>query len=283
MRVASLCSGIGGFDLGLERAGMQIAWQCEIAPYCQHVLAKHWPDVPRYSDLRSLTGFEVAPVDLICAGFPCQPVSIASSTRRAQDDQRWLWPEIFRLCRDLKPRPRWIVLENVPGLLSAGKPRGSAFGEVVADLASLWMDIEWDVLSAGDVGAPHLRKRVWIIARTPMADTNGSRLERRTLLSERPIEHARSGGLADADSAGLVQRRHAESMEEEQRSTERRGTSRRIFDGEIGGIWKPEPSVGRVAHGVPSRVDRLRGLGNAIVPQVAEWIGRRILEAESSQ
>ena len=240
MKVGSLFSGIGGLDLGLERAGMTVQWQVERDPWCQRVLAKHWPDVPRYADVTALTGDELEPVDLICGGFPCQPVSVAGSQKGMQD-ARWLWPEFRRLVGVL--RPRYVFVENVTGLFTANG--GHAFGEVIGDLADLRYNCEWSVLSAADVGAPHLRKRVWLVAHS-----DGAGLEGRGLLSQRGGEWFTGAGGVDAF------RKHDTS-------------------------WRTEPDVGRVAHGVPRRVDRLRGLGNAVVPQCAEFIGRAILSHDA--
>jgi DNA (cytosine-5)-methyltransferase 1 len=159
MTLGSLFSGIGGLDLGLERAGLEIKWQVERDPYCRKVLAKHWPDVPCYEDVTTLTGEELEPVDVICGGFPCQPVSVAG-TQKGTDDERWLWPEFNRLLRIL--RPRYAILENVPGLFTV--QHGKIFGAILRDLHEGGYDAEWDCLSAADVGAPHLRKRVFIIA-----------------------------------------------------------------------------------------------------------------------
>jgi len=223
--VGSLFSGIGGIDLALERAGMSVAWQVENDPYCQRVLAKHWPAVRRYRDVRELTGYELESVDLIAGGFPCQPVSVAGK-RLAQADTRWLWPEFIRLIRVV--RPRYVFVENVPGLLVRG------MGDVLGDLAASGYDAEWDCIPAAAVGAHHRRNRVWIVAYTAT-----KRLEGR-LFSE-----ASRNSLAQFASES--------------------------------GRWPVEPDVGRVAHGVSARVDRLKGLGNACVPQVVEWIGRMIL------
>ena len=132
MTVGSLFSGIGGMDLGLERAGMTVRWQVEKDDWRRRVLAKHWPNVKRYEDVTTLTGEELAPVDLICGGFPCQPVSHAGQQKGLNDD-RWLWPHFARLLGVL--RPRYALVENVPGLFTANG--GDAFGEVVGDLASL--------------------------------------------------------------------------------------------------------------------------------------------------
>lgn len=115
--VGSLFSGIGGFELGFERAGFEIRWQVELDDYCTAVLAKHWPEVKRYRDVRTVGSHNLEPVDVICGGFPCQPVSLAGR-RQVQADDRWLWPEFARLIREL--RPRIAVMENVPGLLVHG-------------------------------------------------------------------------------------------------------------------------------------------------------------------
>ena len=159
MTVGSLFAGIGGFDLGLERAGMQVKWQVEIDPYCLKVLEKHWPHVQRYTDIKTIDWSTVEPVDLVCGGFPCQPVSCAGK-RKGTSDERWLWPDYAECLRIL--RPRFIIIENVPGLLSAS--RGSAFAEVISDLAGFGYSAEWQVLSAHTFGACHIRERLWLVA-----------------------------------------------------------------------------------------------------------------------
>ncbi len=184
MRVGSLFSGIGGLDLGLERAGMKVVWQVENDEWCTRVLAKHWPDVARFRDVRECHGAladtkgrdaresasrdrgegagrtgSLAPVNLICGGFPCQPVSHAGR-RLGAADERWLWPEFRRIVREV--RPEWVLVENVPGLRSADD--GRLFGGILRDLAESGYDAEWDGISAAGVGAPHLRERVFIVA-----------------------------------------------------------------------------------------------------------------------
>ena len=240
MRVGSLFSGIGGFDLGLERAGHEIVWQVENDPYCRKVLAKHWPNVPCYEDVHDVGSHNLAEVDVICGGFPCQPVSQAGK-RLVQEDERWLWPEFARIIREL--RPRYALVENVPGLLVGG-----GMGDILGDLAQLGYDAEGGIVSAASMGAPHLRKRVFIVAH---ADESG--LEGRTqTLRQKKGRNSDSGHIREKTS----------------------------IDGRDC-WWLVEPNVGRVASRVPNRVDRLRGLGNAIVPQVAEWVGRRLAgEAE---
>ena len=155
MTVGSLFSGIGGFDLGLERAGMTIKWQVEIDDFCNKVLEKHWPDVKRYRDIKELRGDELEPVDLICGGFPCQPFS-AAGKRRSKEDDRYLWPEMLRVIRAV--RPNWIIGENVAGIVSL------ALDDVLSDLESEGYACQSFIIPACAVNAPHRRDRVWIIA-----------------------------------------------------------------------------------------------------------------------
>ncbi len=232
--VGSLFAGIGGIDLGLERAGFRTAWFCERDEYCQRVLAEHWPGVPCYPDVRELDE-GVERVDLIAAGFPCQPVSIAGR-RLVQDDERWLWPHVARLVRLL--RPRAVLLENVTGLFTAG------FGDVLGDLAALGFDAEWGVLSACAMGAPHTRERVFIVAYPA-----GRGLQWGGLSGHEKAEPVERAGSVEADHWTLAAR----------------------------------PALVRMAHGIPSRVDRLRALGNTVVPQVAEVIGRGVMALLTEQ
>ena len=170
LTVGSLFTGIGGFDLGLSRVGFKIAWQVEIDDYCSRVLERHWPGVKRYGDIKEIDAADLEPVDLICGGFPCQPASQAGK-QLGVEDERWLWPEFYRILR--AARPRWVLVENVPGLRAVNS--GRAFGEVVGDLASLGYSVVWDCISAAHLGAPHIRDRVWIVARL----ANTERTERR--------------------------------------------------------------------------------------------------------
>ena len=360
LTVGSLFSGIGGLDLGLERAGMVVKWQSEIDPYACKVLNKHWPDVPNLGDIKTINWKETERVDVICGGYPCQPFSTAGK-RRGQEDPRHLWPWVRDAISEL--RPRYAILENVRGHLSMGGL------SVISELTALGYSCEWRVISAASVGANHKRDRIIIVAyaegklgygepdyrgnseqsetatqfrngsgaqnvadtdgdispdggqRTAiqgensswgndrsrgrgdtrqigmggpgqaangLADTDGERLERGGRFQGRKAEHVRlnifgaSGGrpqgteIPDADAwqdgwrVGGVQQ----------------GTGL-VFGGENIGRraaeyagwewWLAEPDVGRVAYGVPSRVDRLKGLGNAVVPQVAEIVGRLVV------
>ena len=308
MRFVSLFAGIGGLDLGLERAGMTCVAQVEKDLWCQQVLAKHWPDVPRWGDINNLDPKELPDHDLIAGGFPCQPVS-AAGLRLAQDDPRWLWPSFFRIVRDV--RPRFVVVENVPGLTVRG------MGDVLGDLASIGYDTEWQSIPAAAVGAPHLRWRIFIVAspsgvpdtdRSPVwvigqrggqqCDVAGTTVARedgspRMVADTDEQRRARvntSGfveGLESArhESAGGSAARQGRAMADPEGITV--GASRSPIlrwrrPGNIGSAsdpWATEPDVGRVANGVPARVDRLRGLGNAVVPQVAEVVGRMIMDA----
>jgi DNA (cytosine-5)-methyltransferase 1 len=203
--VVSLCSGIGGLDLGLERAGWRLAAQVELDPFCRAILARHWPEVPRHDDIATFPAWWHAqprpPVDLVAAGFPCQPVSDAGK-RQAQADPRWLWPQVARCVRLL--RPRLVLLENVPGLLR----RDRGMGEILGTLASLGYDARWDCLAAAEVGAPHLRRRVFILAHlAELADPDGLSIEephRQAKSGQQPSrrDHPAGRGQAVADPQG---------------------------------------------------------------------------------
>jgi DNA (cytosine-5)-methyltransferase 1 len=279
LTVGSLFSGIGGFDLGFERAGMEIKYQVEIDPFCQKVLAKHFPDAKRYGDIRTIETLDY--VDVICGGFPCQDISGANPNGQGLDGERsGLWYEFARIIRAVKPR--WVVVENVARLLSINN--GRDFGIVLADLASSGYDAEWDVLPAAAFGAPHLRERVFIVAHA-QSDKGGRIFKRRM------APHFRASGqdVANATGTRFPKRRRTPVGEQSGAvaQLERRNRTRGELQNDAGfrtfaGWWAVEPNVGRVADGVPARVDRLKGLGNAVVPQIAEWIGNRIVMLDSA-
>ena len=292
MTFGSLFSGIGGIDLGLERAGMTCAWQVEIDPWCRQVLTKHWPNVRRYEDVSAVGGDTLEPVELIAGGFPCQDVSVAGQRAGIQDGTRsGLWSEFHRIICEL--RPRYVFVENVPGLLTNG------MGRVLGDLADIGYDAEWEVLSAADVGAPHLRKRVFIVAHTQIVQCNGrndnSRICQQGGTVSKFGNRSRTKDVADAisNATGATYRSSGRSSEQrwDDESVGQRDTvgshtgdgSADVSDAqrERENWWTTEPDVGRVANGVPRRVDRLKGLGNAVVPQCAEWVGRKIVSSET--
>ena len=271
MTVGSLFAGIGGFDLGLERAGFEIKWQVEIDEYCQRVLAKHWPRVRRYGDIRAIDWRTIEPVDVLCGGFPCQPFSLAGQ-RRGTDDDRYLWPEM-RLAV-LHAEPTWVIAENVPGLI------GPALDEVLSDLEAAGYETGTLAVPACAVDAPHIRQRIWILAHARRFSSNRRSGERRgpqetgtcdcVTRSSQYAEH-----VADADSQ-LHRHGYDGAGEMVRPAEEEDARSWAAISNQD--HWSAEPSVGRVAHGIPHRVDRLRGLGNAIVPQIAEWLGRQIMK-----
>lgn len=308
LTVGSLFSGIGGFEFGLERTGgFKTVWQCEIDPFCLKVLEKHWPGVKRFADIKKMgIGEEIPYVDVICGGFPCQPVSCAGK-RKGKEDTRWLWPEFCRVVRCV--RPEWVLIENVPGLLSADS--GRLFAGILRDLSESGYNAEWNIVSAASVGAPHLRKRVFVVAHArqflpsgimqapPRADGWGAAkpslcredvADSDSILSKsvfgnmgriKAVVEAEQG-IPQPGSFGETPREIAdtESVRRGRRTMlSKTPQPRRGFRSERDHSWSIEPDVGRVANGVPARVDRLRALGNAIVPQCAQFVGQCLLDS----
>jgi DNA (cytosine-5)-methyltransferase 1 len=348
LKVLDLFSGIGGFSLGLERTGgFKTVAFCEIEPYPRKVLAKHWPEVPCYRDVRELTADRLAAdgigVDVICGGFPCQDISVAGKGAGMAGERSGLWSEFARLIGEL--RPRYAIVENVSALLSRG------LADVLGDLATLGYDAEWHCIPASAVGAPHRRDRIWIVAHArrrlkpqqcnsdqmfdgwecskepanpsggssshggapPVADANCPEwwediAPRRSIQRENGLSQGQesSGGLgsncqavANADDQRQLQSQGRKCDEWGWASDDGKdvpnasgsglpfarsqpdGTNRIIGRGMLtaNSWWLIEPDVGRVANGVSNRVHRLKGLGNAVVPQIPELIGRAILAA----
>jgi DNA (cytosine-5)-methyltransferase 1 len=271
LRVLDLFSGIGGFSLGLERtSSFRTVAFCEIKEYPRRVLRRHWPDVPIYEDVRTLDAAALQrdgiAVDVICGGFPCQDLSFAGKRAGLQGARSGLWSEYARLIGDV--RPRFVIVENVPGLLSLG------FGTVLGDMAALGYDAVWDCIPASAVGAPHRRDRVWCVAYSHDGQRVGS-LD--AVCARRNAVGAGGQDVADASGARLP---HYQRGSQAARGPWHGAADSGGCAGRASHDWRAEPDVGRVAHGVPARVDRLRALGNAVVPQIAELIGRAILEAE---
>ena len=277
LRVLDLFSGIGGFSLGLERTGgFETVAFCEIDPFCQKVLKKHWPDVPIFEDVRELTADAIGPVDIITGGYPCQPFSQAGKRRGAEDD-RHLWPEMYRLV--VAFRPTWVFAENVAGHISLG------LDEVLSDLEAEGYACRPLVIPACALDAPHRRDRLWLLAHAPRNEQGRQGAKnpsgRRTRTAPREEQKFR-------DDCGLIpnaveQQRYRRGnwfswwrWEPQEALQNVRGRRRQK-------AWLsiPKPLLGRVAYGVPDRVDRLKSLGNAVVPQIPEIIGRAILMAEN--
>lgn len=343
MTIGSLFSGVGGLELGLELCGLgPVVWQCERDPYARGVLAHHWPDARVYRDVRRIDD-GAARVEVICGGFPCQPHSVAGK-RRGTADSRWLWP-LFAATVE-RFGPRFVFVENVPAL------RTSGLRNVLADLAALGFDAEWDCFSASEVGAPHRRQRLFIVAHAAgaglegrgqglsgpggadrhVADTDGGgvRDQQQRLSGGRargvrdegaPVlgndgardlansdgehrgtgraaggsdgapegggrrgepERRGEGPVADTDGGRLEGERFAEPARFERAPgniidrCDMPGEFPPGPDGIVG--WAgPEPAVRRKADGLSGRLDRLRCLGNAVVPQVAALAWRTLL------
>ena len=251
--VGSLFAGIGGFDLGFERAGFDIAWQVEIDPFCRKVLAKNFPNAERFDDVRTVGAHNLRPVDVICGGFPCQDISHGGKMAGIDGTRSGLWSEYNRILRIL--RPRYALIENVAALIGLGLER------VLCDLAEIGFDAEWQTLSAAAIGAAHWRDRVWILA-----------YPRREGIYER-------GEYSDAVPEGIVVPGIAgyELPWQQEISFQVLAQSRGVRAGEHP-HWKVEPSVARVADGIPERMDRIKGCGNAVVPQIPEMYARAIKE-----
>lgn len=295
--IGSLFSGIGGLELGLERAGLgRVVWQVERDPFCRAVLAKHWPSADRsVEDVHHAGSATLVRVDVVCGGFPCQPASVAGK-RLGQDDPRWLWPQFARVVRELCPAV--VIAENVRGLRTAG------LRDVLADLAELGFDAEWTCRLAAELGAPHERPRFWIVAAHP--DRVGLRLKPRGL--ERAFESARApfagddaaaGGGNAADAVGDPKQPHAErqgdalhntapsrsaltdadclrGLESARRIAEQRGWAQRVG-------WKLADVAG-VDDGVPVRMGAARkAYGNAVVVQAAQVVGEYVRDLISER
>lgn len=265
----SLFSGIGGLDLAAEWAGFTTVGQCEFADYPTKVLEKHWPDVTRWRDVRTLTKesfYErtgLRTVDVISGGFPCQPFSVAGK-QKGKGDDRYLWPEMLRVIREL--RPRCVIGENVPGIIRI------AAGQVVKGLERAGYHVVVFNFEAAAVGAWHRRSRVFFVGIADVADAARERIQRHAEICAAEQEK-RSGQMqSDAESgneavydtmcSGCAGDARWEQLQE-------------LADGRC---WAIEPDVGRVAHGIPARVDRLKCLGNAVVPQQAYPIFKALME-----
>ena len=233
LKVLDLFSGLGGFSIGLERTGgFETVAFCEIEPYPRRVLANHWPKVPCYDDVRTLTAAKLSAdgiaVDVITGGFPCQDISVAGRGAGLDGEFSGLWTEIYRLVRELGPS--FVILENSASLCTRGLSR------VLSDLSDVGYDAEWEGIPAIAVGARHIRARQFVVA-YPREERHGTPTHK------------------------VFSRRHG------------------AFDGSR---WPAEPSISRVAYGLPNRVDRVAALGNAVVPAIPELIGRAILSARAA-
>jgi len=270
MKVLDLFSGIGGFSLGLEAAGMETVAFCEIEDYPVTILNKHWPDVPVYRDVRKLTGEqieqEVGRVNVICGGFPCQPFSVAGQQKGKEDD-RHLWPEMFRLIQEI--RPRWVIGENVAGFIRM------ALDDVLHDLEGEGYTTQSFVIPACAVGGIHRRDRVWIVAHSECHGRDETQKPGSTAKSEKESRVQQSKGCHSTSTG--VSRDDASDSSRDDSGRECRTQSFRPIE---------LPTQSAVRHrddGLPDNVARLKALGNAVVPQIPELIGRAIMEVEERE
>lgn len=286
MRVLDLFSGIGGFSLGLERAGMETVAFCEIDKFCHKVLKKHWPDVPIHDNIKELDGKQYrGAIDVVCGGYPCQPFSVAGN-QLGDEDERHLWPEMLRIIRSAKPR--WIICENVYGHIELG------LDSVISSMEIEGYAVRTFIIPACAIGARHQRNRLWIVG---YAEHNGSSTAKIDGSSNETSDHypqregeaselTRASGrtnneaLADSEcGVGQAQlQRQQRLLQEKDCGWQTDRLSARNIP--AGRYWDVEPAVGRVADGIPDRAHRLKSLGNAVVPQIPEIIGRAILSHE---
>ena len=244
IKIGSLFAGIGGFERGIEAAipGSETIWQVEREPFCQKVLKKHWPNSKIYNDVRDITRDNVEPVDMLIGGFPCQDISLAGKGEGLNGKKSGLWWEMHRIISEL--RPRVVVMENVAAIVIRGGL------DVLGSLASIGYDAEWRIISARDFGAPHRRDR-WFCVAWPSSDADGPSLQRNRV------------------SVG-IQKKHSQlnlSIDTKRRTSN---------------YWErfeAPSSLCRVSDGVPDWIHRLKALGNAIVPQCSEYVGRMILKS----
>lgn len=291
MRFASFFAGIGGFDLGLERAGMNCVFQCEVNNYCQKVLKRHWPKVPLHGDIKSLRAADVPKADLWCGGFPCQDLSIANQGKRRglKGDRSGLFYKYASLVKEAKPS--WVMVENVPGLLNSHQ--GEDFKVLLQTLDQLGYGVSWRVLDAKHFGTPQRRRRVYIVgslgnmrSAEVLFDANPDHIiackgkikgettspetrERPQVADFFAIQHASIGRKPEAGPQAKGYRNDGETY-----TLDSRGSADAVCSS-INGFRVREAA--RIPEGLDS--NRLRATGNAVCVPVIEWIGKRILTA----
>jgi DNA (cytosine-5)-methyltransferase 1 len=286
LKVLDLFAGIGGFSLGLERTGgFETIGFCEVDKKAQAVLKKHWPEVPIYDDVTKLTKDDIdGTVDVITGGFPCQDISLAGKGAGLEGERSGLWWEYHRLIKELQPK--WVIAENVSALRSRG------LDQVLRSLSEIGYDAEWHCIPASAVGAPHRRDRVWIVAYPQLHGLTSSSITRSLEEAIRQESTGKDNSFNTEGTSSVSTSSEAMAYPNNQRpqgwihrwkDQEREaelghfGCGSAVHRQSIKDFWAVEPNVGRVAHGVPKRVDRIKQLGNAVVPQIPELIGRVIL------
>jgi DNA (cytosine-5)-methyltransferase 1 len=298
--MGSLFSGCGGLDLGLERAfggSLETVWQVEKEPFCRKVLERHWPHAKRYDDVRTVGAHNLEPVDVLCGGFPCQSISVAGKQEGlANEEKSGLWWEFHRIISEL--RPKVVVLENVANILRVGGT------DVVGSLAQIGYDCEWTVISARQFGAPHLRerwfgvafpKRIGLYLDNERRNSPYSNQERSQVQPTNTQQTYKKASKMLKHSSWRIYKEESTTYSNGERQQEQ---SRNPFPMEqnvvsqcrssqtsgtySGNHWEGFPTQSPVCRrddGVPNRVDRIKALGNAVVPQCAEWVGQQIINS----
>lgn len=304
MTFGSLFSGIGGIEEGLINAGMELKWQVENNEYCQKILNQDWPDIPKYKDIKEVGKHNLETVDLIAGGFPCQPFSVAGK-REGTEDNRFLWPEMLRVIQEL--RPLWVFAENVPGILSING--GMVIEQVLSSLENEGYEtMPPFIIPACAVDASHRRDRVWIMAYSEFGrwggrcnenvqrqngalQTSGSRSTKKQRVLADTKENTLRTGLCKNEQAEIRGARLSNGGGNVPDTNEQHGNGGGFYSDEVCrkqsgqdkiqkcGEWFPEPRVGRVADGIPDKKNRLEALGNAVVPQLVEMIGKAIMHS----
>jgi DNA (cytosine-5)-methyltransferase 1 len=282
MKHLDLFSGIGGFALGLQRTGgFKTVAFCDFDPKTHLVLKKNFPGVPIFNDVKTLKGEDVGTVDIVTGGFPCQDLSVAGKGAGLAGERSGLWYEMHRIIKETKPK--WVIAENVSALRSKG------LDEVLWSLAQIGYDAEWHCIPASAVGAPHRRDRIWIVAYPNLHDgrswssAQSHQRETRVELGSSSagfIERETQPPMAYTSCEGWEGRLHRWANAQRQGELGYFGCSSSMDGQQAQDWWTTEPSVGRVANGIPNRVDRLKQLGNALVPQIVTMIGTAILETK---
>ena len=299
LKVLDLFSGIGGFSLGLERAGMETIAFCEIEPFCQKILNKHWPDLPIAEDIRNLTYKNGAlynadriiyhgEIDVVCGGFPCQPFSVAGRKKGTQD-HRDLWPQMFRIIQQAKPT--WIIGENVANFTNM------AFTRTKIDLENQGYVVQPFIVPACAVNAPHRRDRIWIVANS-IADNDTKALKREPAKKDRmeTEKQAQYNSSRQSGRAANLEQKHSHKNDQhfdtsDPNNKRCKGSECQAFQGKRVQSWQFKGSyqgwsdgwpvsksrVCGVDDGIPNRTHRLKSLGNSVVPQIPEIIGHAIL------
>lgn len=284
----SLCSGIGGLDLAAEWAGFETVAQCEIDEYASKVLAKNFKGVPNLHDIRTVTnerlaecGIDGKKITVISAGFPCQPYSLAGKGR-GDRDSRDLWGEVARVLGEI--RPPWFVGENTPGLFARQNQR--FFRRVLDDLTALGYSVGWGIWGACDVGAPHRRERVFLLGWNAESGRDIGNLPYATIerCDSDEIQRGEFTESGDEKNTRRVQESRVQfervcgSIPHSASDVIRSDNGNRTQRDASGEWWQVEPDVGRVVNGISARVDRLRCLGNAVVPAQAYPIFKAIAD-----